>query len=246
MSAPLVIAHRGASSVAPENTLAALATAVALGADGVEFDVRATADGVPVLLHDATVDRTTDGTGDIASLTWAEVQRLDAGRWFGERFAGERVPSVEAVLVWATAQPAPRLFIELKGRPEQYPTLVARLCAALENERMLAARTHVISFETAWLVRMREALPTVRTGLIYGRRPPDPIAAARSLRANAIVAAWRELTADDVGRAHHADLFVCAWTVDTAEQIEAMRSLGVDGVATNDVLLARRGVGASG
>jgi glycerophosphoryl diester phosphodiesterase len=82
MAKPFVIAHRGASNVAPENTLAAIEQAVALGADGVEVDVRATADGVPLLLHDATVDRTTDGAGDIEALSWAQVQRLDAGAWF--------------------------------------------------------------------------------------------------------------------------------------------------------------------
>ena len=237
---PLVIAHRGASSVAPENTLVALATAVALGADGVEFDVRATADGVPVLLHDATVDRTTDASGDIASLTWAQVQRLDAGRWFGERFAGERVPSLEAVLEWAEPYPTLRLFVELKGRPDQHYGLAERLCVALESEPSLALRTHVIAFDPEWLVRVRQTLPGVQTGLIYSRRPPDPVVAVQTLGANALIPAWQTLTADDVRRAHDVGLTVYPWTVDTAEQVRTTWRLGLDGFMTNDVALARR------
>ncbi len=246
MTRPLIIAHRGASSVAPENTLVALATAVALGADGVEFDVRSTADGVPVLLHDATVDRTTDGSGDIASLAWAQVQRVDAGGWFRGRFAGERLPNLEAVLEWAASYPDLRLFVELKGSPDQYPGLAARLCAALEAAPSLAPRTHVIAFDPEWLVRVRETLPSVRTGLIYGRRPPDPVVAAQGLRADALIPAWRTLTGDDVARAHDLGLAVCPWTVDSAEQMEAMCTLGVDGFMTNDVALARGAVSRVG
>lgn len=96
-SAP-VIGHRGAARLAPENTLAGLRAAAAAGVAGVEFDVRLTRDGVPVLFHDDTLERTTDGRGRLASLTWAQVRRLDAGTWFDAAFAGERVPSLEAAL----------------------------------------------------------------------------------------------------------------------------------------------------
>src|SRR3954452_18398025 len=89
---PLVLGHRGASAYAPENTFAAFDLAVEMGADGIETDVRATRDGVLVLLHDETVDRTTDGTGVVAELNRAQVDALDAGSWFGVAYAGERVP----------------------------------------------------------------------------------------------------------------------------------------------------------
>jgi glycerophosphoryl diester phosphodiesterase len=105
---PLVCAHRGRSGVAPENTLAAFEAAVDLGADFLELDVRRSADGEIVCIHDATVDRTTDGTGAVADLTLAELRALDAGSWKDARYAGERIPLLSAVL----AQIAPRLVVD--------------------------------------------------------------------------------------------------------------------------------------
>src|SRR5580658_7344129 len=95
---PPVIAHRGASAQAPENTMAAFRLATESGAKWVEFDVHLTQDGVPVIMHDDTLDRTTDGKGKIADASWADVQKLDAGSWFDKRFKGERVPHLDEVL----------------------------------------------------------------------------------------------------------------------------------------------------
>ncbi|MEA2641502.1 MAG: glycerophosphoryl diester phosphodiesterase, partial [Chloroflexota bacterium] len=94
----LILAHRGASGYAPENTFAAFDVAVSMGADGVETDVQLTGDGALVLLHDDTVDRTTDGHGLLVELTLEQVSRLDAGHWYGELFGGERIPTLEAFL----------------------------------------------------------------------------------------------------------------------------------------------------
>src|SRR6056297_841327 len=92
-------AHRGASAVAPENTLAAFTAALQAGADGIELDVHLTRDGVPVVMHDETVDRTTNGSGRIRDLSHAEIDDLDAGSWFGPRWRGEKIPTLEKVLV---------------------------------------------------------------------------------------------------------------------------------------------------
>src|SRR5690606_40107102 len=106
---PLRVAHRGARAEGPENTLAAIRLALEKGADGFELDVHRTRDGHLVVCHDETVDRTTDGTGAIGAMTLAELKRLDAGRWFDERFAGERIPTLDEV--WALAEEAGGLQI---------------------------------------------------------------------------------------------------------------------------------------
>src|SRR5579863_1834901 len=117
-----IFAHRGNSGEAPENTLAAFRQVAGVGADGVEFDVQLSRDGVPVVIHDETVDRTTDGKGAVAGLTLAQLQVLDAGKWFGAAFAGERIPTLEAVLeVFRGA--SIRVNIELKTNRTPYPGL---------------------------------------------------------------------------------------------------------------------------
>ncbi|HHH81805.1 MAG TPA: glycerophosphodiester phosphodiesterase, partial [Chloroflexi bacterium] len=107
----LMIAHRGASAYAPENTMAAFRLAEAMGADGIEFDVKLTADGVPIVMHDATLDRTTDGSGEVARRTLNEIRKLDAGSFFEDSFAGEKVPTLAEVL--ETLGPDMLLNIEL-------------------------------------------------------------------------------------------------------------------------------------
>jgi glycerophosphoryl diester phosphodiesterase len=125
------VAHRGYSYVAPENTLPALAAAGRAGADYVEFDVRTTADGVPVVIHDRTVDRTTDGSGHVWDLTVDEVRGLDAGSWFSPAYAGARVPLLEEVL----DLPSPALLLEIK--PPASREEVKRIMGMVAESRLL-------------------------------------------------------------------------------------------------------------
>lgn len=127
-SRPWVIAHRGGAALAPENTLAAFKAAMDAGADAVELDVHLSRDGRLIVMHDETVDRTTDGSGAIADLTGAELKRLDAGSWFGAGYAGERVPYLEEVLALA-AHPV----IELKYGSERYPGIEETVVHALRT-----------------------------------------------------------------------------------------------------------------
>ncbi|MGH2352028.1 MAG: glycerophosphodiester phosphodiesterase, partial [Chloroflexota bacterium] len=109
---PLIVAHRGASGLAPENTLAAFRLALDLGAPAVECDVHLAADGAPVVIHDPRVDRTTSGSGDVRALTLDHLRRLDAGSWFSARFAAERIPTLDETLAVCTGRA--RVFVELK------------------------------------------------------------------------------------------------------------------------------------
>ena len=124
---PLVSAHRGFSKIAPENTIPALQAAFDAGADLAEIDVRMTADGAVVLMHDALVDRTTSGNGLVSALSLSEVKQLDAGSWFERSYAGTSVPTLDEVLDWSRGRLA--LLIELKNSPDRDPAFVAAFIA---------------------------------------------------------------------------------------------------------------------
>jgi glycerophosphoryl diester phosphodiesterase len=170
------VAHRGYSWIAPENTLPALGAAVAAGATVVEFDVRTTADGVPVVVHDRTVDRTTDGSGHVADLTADEIRALDAGSWFSPAYAGVRVPLLTEVL--DLLHPAPALLLEIKPPAglEQVKVILS-----LVAEHGLLARTIVQSFDPDVVALVREAAPDVRRGLLRLRIDDDTVDLATSL-----------------------------------------------------------------
>lgn len=138
-----VIAHRGNSSQAPENTLASINSAFAIGADHVELDIALTSDGIAVLMHDATVDRTTDGTGPISSLTLAQVQSLDAGSWFGPAFVGERVPTLAEALV--AADQRGRILLDVKAGG-----MGAAIQAAINDAAILSGKTFTASDLWIW------------------------------------------------------------------------------------------------
>lgn len=243
MTRPLIIAHRGASREAPENTFAAFRRALELGADALEADVRLTADSVPVLFHDETLERTTNGTGPLRAIAWEQLRRLDAGSWFAASFAGERVPSLEEFLVWAQDQPSLRLVLDLKataaiGAPSATGGLEEWVYLLL-NRSPLLERTIIASFSPWSIGRVRTLLPNALTGLIYERRPTDPLGTAREARASALLPHLTALQADDVRRAHDAGLQVHVWGAQHREELEQLAQWDVDGLIVDDVALAR-------
>jgi len=219
-------AHRGASAVAPDNTLAAFAEAEAAGADGIELDIHLCRDGIPVVIHDDDVERTTDGRGQVAGLRLAELRRLDAGSWFSPRFAGEPVPTLEEVLTWAGDRL--RLNLEIKDYLagaaivellRQFP--VARVLVSSFNHRLLAdLRRAEASLPLAFLVDSR-----------FWRGAVHRAAAAQAESLHP-----RQDLVDRVMSAacHHHGLAVYSWTVDDPQRIRELERLGVDGVFTND------------
>jgi glycerophosphoryl diester phosphodiesterase len=188
------VAHRGYSAIAPENTLPALAAGVLAGASLIEFDVRTTADGVPVVIHDRTVDRTTDGSGNVWELTVDEVRELDAGSWFSPAYVGTQVPLLAEVLDLLTARdaetpaevnsPVPaaatpaELLLEIKP-----PATLEQVKVILEMvaERGLLDRTVVQSFDPEVVRLVREAVPDVRRGLLRLRFDADTVELASEL-----------------------------------------------------------------
>ncbi|MFC9731769.1 glycerophosphodiester phosphodiesterase [Streptomyces roseolus] len=226
-----VIAHRGASSAAPENTLVAGEVARRGGAEWIENDVRPSRDGVPYVVHDATVDRTTDGSGAVRELTSAELDSLDAGAWFAPSFAGARVPRLAAQLA-DLRERGGRLLLEVKGAHSRAE--VARIVRDVREQRM-AERVVVQSFDAVSLRYARELAPELPRALLRDRLDADPVAVARDLGLAAYHVSDRGLSARPgvVAELRAAGVAVNVWTVDAPARWRALAELGVDGVITD-------------
>jgi glycerophosphoryl diester phosphodiesterase len=243
-----VIAHRGLSMRAPENTVAAVEAAIGVGADMVEVDVATTVDGVAVCLHDATVDRTTSGTGRLRDLTWNEVQRLDAGSWLSSGFAGEPVPSVDEVL--ACARGRVLVNLELKPDGDAVSRLVAATVAAVRAAGM-EAQVVVSSFDAGALEQVRETAPgLVTASLLHPERDrdTDPLAVMMAVGSRALNVSRAQLSAELVRHCHGAGRPVAVYTVNRLSHLRRCQQLGVHAVFTDradDVVASLRKGGGS-
>ena len=232
---PFWIAHRGAGRLSPENTLAAMRAGQALGYRMAECDLTLSADGMPFLLHDATLERTTDGQGLALERCWAELAMLDAGRWHGPAHAGERLPDLAALATHAQASGL-ALNLELKPGPgdaarcgREGARAAARLWAGCTPPPLLS------SFEEAALAAAARAAPQLPRALIFEALPPDWLARARALGCVAVVAHHSSLDAVAIGRAHAAGLRVLAYTVNEEAEVRRLRAAGIDGLITDEV-----------
>jgi glycerophosphoryl diester phosphodiesterase len=228
------VGHRGASAYAPENTVAAFDEAIRLGARAVEFDLRLTADGVPVVLHDDTVDRTTNGHGPINALTRLDILRLDAGSWMHHRFIGTRIPTLDEALL--AIGPAAQPVIELKV-PVPPDLLLHHLQKYDLEEDAL-----ILSFEEAWLHPLRRASRHLTLGLLSDAWTPDVPARAAALcpGGEGIVC----LNVDVLGTAQVAaceaqGLEVWCFTANDVGMVAACAAMGVSGIITDKPDLIR-------
>ncbi len=239
---PLIFAHRGASHAAPENTLPAFRRAVELGADGVELDVHLTSDGVPVVIHNETVDATTDSTGRVTEMTLAQAKMLDAGSYVDPVFAGTCVPTLEEVL----AEVGKELLVNVELKPAGGRN--AGLSAAvvgLVRRLGLEDRVWFSSFKPHHLHEARQASALIPCGLLYG--PLNPLTPLFRLFTphEALHPYHRLITPHSIERAHRHGLRVSAWTVDDVTVARRLADWGVDVLITNEParLLQAFGVG---
>ncbi|HWP66100.1 MAG TPA: glycerophosphodiester phosphodiesterase family protein [Candidatus Limnocylindria bacterium] len=222
-----VIAHRGASGTCPENTLAAFRRAEAVGAHMIELDVQLSRDGEVVVMHDDTLERTTDGHGPVARWTLAEMQRLDAGSWFGPEFAGERVPTLGEVLA------AIRLPINVELKPGGGEGLEAR---ALEVVRAAGALERIVfsSFDPDALHRLRGLTADAQLGVLWARSTLSPaIALAKRVAARGLHLRKTLASPEHLAAAREAGLLTRVWTVNEPREFARLKRAGVDGVFTD-------------
>jgi glycerophosphoryl diester phosphodiesterase len=238
---PLVLAHRGASAYAPENTLAAFNLAFDLGADGIELDVTLTQDGVVVVIHDDTVDRTTNGHGAIKAMTLAEVKQLDASFKF-EKQRGERIPTLAEAL---SAVKRGIVNIELKSTTLKTDGIEAATLAVIAETRA-ADRVIISSFNPFALYRMAQLNPRLPRGLLYSANLPLYLRRAwlRPLaRPTALHPDYSMVTREYVTWAHAKGYKVNTWTVDDPDEMKRLVELGVDAIITNKPDVLRQIVG---
>jgi len=240
------IAHRGFSARYPENTIAAFRAALELGCTWLETDVRRTPDGVLVLLHDATVNRTTNGTGAVAELSWEEVSRLDAGSWKGKQFRGEGIPTLRDLLAFVSQRA--QVVVELK-----LPVAHVREVVELVGDVDAFDWTVASAFEWEVVLRVRETAPRWRTTWLTAFKDTTPDEAiSRCVAAGVDTLAPLAAHTDRslVQKAHGAGLLVRCWGLgdDRGPEMRRLVNLGVDGMTTNhpDALMAlTRVTGAS-
>lgn len=235
---PLNIGHRGAAGEAPENTFAAFELALRQGADGIEFDVHLSADGVPVVIHDARLERTTSASGRVGRETAAALRRLDAGSWFNRRFparararyAGLKIPLLIEALAWVRQRRC-LAFLEIKqGRLTLYPRIEERVLDEIERSGVQPYLT-VISFHRPTLGRLRQLDSRIPLGIDF-TRPLLAVRRARALRATSVLPHWAFVSPRFIRRAHQAGLRVIAWDADQPQEMKRALVNGVDGVVT--------------
>jgi glycerophosphoryl diester phosphodiesterase len=256
MNSPLIIGHRGASAVAPENTMAAFREAIAAGADGIEFDVRLTRDGVPVVIHDSTLHRTAGLPQRIADLTWSELKNVEVGSWLARKknlppgtFANETIPSLKELFTLFESNNLV-LCLEMKCDTAAEQAPLAEACCKLIEEYSLKDRVIVECFKLSALGILKQLDPRIKTAALFEPSFSTPsVLLDQSLinQATAVGAAYLALhyrlaRKGLVEKAKLAGLQVALWTVDDSTWVEHARAMGIDTLITNDpaAMLAHR------
>lgn len=242
--APLIIGHRGAAAVAPENTLASFSRALSDGADGIEFDVRLSRDNVPVVVHDASLKRTGLVNRLVRELTVAELQQCDVCRWFkreaGASFTGT-VPTLAEVFELCKQNHA-LLYVEMKSESEGAANLPQKVVQEIQTAR-IGARVVVASFDLKAIARIKDYDATIRTAALFQPQPARPISTIRPQKMIDLAVANRAdemalhhslLSPRIVAKAKQFDLPVVTWTVDDLHWLTRATVLGIKALITND------------
>lgn len=229
LAKPWVIAHRGASGTAPENTMAAFRRAVELGASFIETDLHLTRDARLVAIHDATVDRTTNGHGLVKEHTLAELRKLDAGSWFDPKFAGEHIPTLEEIIAFAREADVV-FYLEVKS--EDNWGVEHSLVGALRQAQEVA-RAAILSFDLSALANVRRREPTLISGFLFDKPSENPVDDAARVGVRQIAPHHKLLNKELVDSAHRAYIQVVTWTVNEPEEIRAALATGVNGLMTD-------------
>lgn len=227
----LVIAHRGGSKWAPENTMAAFAKSLNAHADGVELDIHRCKTGELIVIHDETLERTTNGRGYVKDKTLDELKKLSAGKWFDEKFAGEKLPVLDEVLKLADGKMI--VNIEIKNSPIEYPGIEDDLAKVLHDYKY-PDKILISSFDHELIRRVHKKMPQYEVAFLDAGIVADVGEYANKIGAKAWNAGFSELRPDAVERAHKAGLAVNVWTVDGRKKWNEAVDMKVDGIVTDD------------
>jgi glycerophosphoryl diester phosphodiesterase len=230
MNNTLILAHRGASKIAPENTAAAFQKAFQVGADGIEFDVHLTKDKKLVIIHDERVDRTTNGIGYIKDLSLREIKKLDAGSYFSPEFAKERVLTLEEALEFA--RDFKLINIEIKNSIIKYQDIEKELIETIKKVN-LESKILCSSFNHYSIALIKKLSPDIKTGLLYVSTLYRPWIYATSIGAVAIHPHHYSVSSEIISACHENNIKVNVWTVDDKKTIKQMISNQVDTIITN-------------
>ena len=229
-----VVAHRGYSAVAPENTVSAIKQAIRAGADASECDVRRSKDGHIIAMHDLAVNRTTNGKGKVADLTFHKLRKLDAGSWKNRRFKGEKVPTLDEILT-AHKDSGCMAVVEIKVKGIDGPVVEAVRKGGMMDQ------TTVIAFDGEVVRAVREREPRLPCSWLCGKylkgTPSEQVdwieKKAKQYKTNMVDLSWGMLSGEIIDELHRRGLVVWAWTVDDPVLIDALMRWGVDGITTN-------------
>ncbi len=233
-----IIAHRGFSAVAPENTLAAFQTAIQHNADSIEFDLQISADGVPVIFHDETLDRITGSQGKIKEKKREELKQLKAGSWFSDRFSEQTIPTLYEAL--DTLKLIKKyLYFDVKPHCQWSESEIESLIQELIDKDILE-KCIITSFNEYFLAQARAICPSIQLGYFITDIAEYPQQLQKAKRAeNAIISSWYKVLLEDpswVKKSHDQGVSVVAWTVDRPEHLQQLIQIGVRRIITNSLI----------
>lgn len=224
-------AHRGASAYYPENTMLAFEKAISLGCDGIETDVQMTKDGELVLIHDELVNRTTNGNGFVKNYSLRELKKLNAGKWFDDKYKHIRIPTAEELVILAKGKKI-MINFELKTGIIPYPNIEKRLLTLIWKYNM-QKRVIISSFNSNSLLICKEITKEIKTGILFLDGLENPIEYCKSIGADAIHPPFNIVNGELMNRAHEAGLEVNPYTVNEEINMLNLILIGVDGIITN-------------
>ena len=236
-----VISHRGANLVAPQNTIPAFEKSLEIGVDGFETDIHLSADGVPVVCHNYTIDETSDGKGEVRGMTLEQLRSYDFGSWFHEKFKGTKLPTLEEFLTLCETADIEIMNIEIKPPLDGNMEIVEKTINAVKAHGLFE-KLLISSFSSDVLVECKKVDPACKTGFLYS---PDKkffyktmlfgyVEFAKKIKADFLHPHFLTVTKRYVKKLHEAGIGVNVWTVDKADIAQKMLEFGVDGIITNN------------
>lgn len=228
----IVTAHRGASGLAPENTMAAMSKAMEIGAEYAELDVQEIADGSLILFHDKTLNRSTNSTGNIWEMRLEDLQGVDAGSWYDEKYRGEPIPTLEAVIDSVYGKMKLNIELKMNGHEKQ---LVERV-VELVREKNFVDECVITSFDREAVRKVKQLNPKITTGFIFSEMPNENVLTGEF----GLLSMKKTLVTEDfINKAHKVNKKVHVWTINERDEMSQFISMGVDGIITDrpDVLI---------